>query len=50
MIVKKTWERFARDFKGVTGGLPGKNYIDTYTGWFLFGIIPLYISRARARR
>ena len=35
MIIKKTWKR--RD--GVY------RYRYKYTGWFLFGIIPLYINR-----
>lgn len=47
MILKKTWERFARDEKGVGSGM---NYLDTYTGWHLFGLLPLYIVRDRKRR
>lgn len=51
MIVKKTWERFASDKNGVGyRGSFGSNYLDIYTGWFLFGLIPLYIKRERSRR
>lgn len=34
MIIKRTWIKY-------------RNYIPKYfyTGWFLFGIIPLYIDR-----
>lgn len=42
MIVKKTWERWVKD------GL--YRYHDIYVGWFLFGIIPLYIERERERK
>ena len=35
MIVKKTWK----------GKFDGFTYVYKYTGWFLFGIIPLYINR-----
>lgn len=47
MIVKKTWERRARDAKAP--GVPTAVYTDTYTGWFLFGFIPLYTVRHRVR-
>lgn len=33
MIIKRTWKKY----KHV--------YTYHYTGWFLFGIIPIYISR-----
>lgn len=33
MIVKRTWERYKR---------PNMYF---YTGWFLFGFIPIYINR-----
>jgi len=36
MIVKKTWNTR----KGIYG-----TYNYTWTGWFLFGFIPLYITR-----
>lgn len=39
MIVKKTWEKFVR--KGST------RYNDVYTGYFLLGFVPLYVSRER---
>lgn len=35
MIIKKTWN----------GSWTGCTYRYRYTGWFLFGIIPLYINR-----
>lgn len=35
MIIKKTWN----------GHWTGCTYRYKYTGWFLFGIIPLYIHR-----
>lgn len=35
MIIKKTWK----------GKFNGHTYRYNYIGWFLFGIIPLYISR-----
>lgn len=37
MIYRKTWEK-TRD-----------HYRDIYTGYFLFGIIPLFIARERFR-
>ena len=37
MIIKRTWD----------GGWNGRNYCYKYTGWFLFGIIPLYIGREK---
>lgn len=37
MIIKKTWY----------GSWSGCSYRYTYTGWFLFGIIPLYVNRER---
>lgn len=48
MIIEKTWERFAKDSKGLGSGI--YNYIDSYRGWFLFGFIPLFIRRERTRR
>lgn len=36
MIVKKQW---AREYPAV------KDWHWTYTGWFLFGLIPLYVVR-----
>jgi hypothetical protein len=50
MIIRKTWERLAYDRKGIGGHNRSRNYLDIYTGWFLFGIFPLYISRDRKRR
>ena len=44
MIVRKTWERFTKDKRA---GWRGTSYRDVYTGWFLMGIIPLYITRER---
>jgi len=35
MIIKKTWKTHYGNFA----------YKYEYTGWFLFGIIPLYITR-----
>lgn len=35
MIIKKTWK----------GKFTGLTFRYKYTGWFLFGIIPLYVSR-----
>lgn len=56
MIVKKTWEREARDsgapdgnrFTGGGDWIP--QYLDIYTGWFLLGVIPIYIVRERTRK
>ncbi|MEP0155224.1 hypothetical protein [Pseudophaeobacter sp.] len=53
MIVKKTWERLTASrwsarqwsFDGNGDVLP--QYLDIHTGWFLFGILPLYITRNR---
>lgn len=53
MIVKKTWERLRspvlapreRSFDG--NGKYYPMYHDEFTGWFLFGIFPLYIVRER---
>ena len=39
MIVKKLW------CKRMDGG----RTVYTYTGWFLFGILPLYIDRSGLR-
>jgi hypothetical protein len=50
MIVKKTWERFAKDRKAPGGYDNAYLYRDTYIGWFLFGLIPLYVVRERVRR
>ncbi len=46
MIVRKDWERWGK--RGF--GYPYKfDCRDIYTGWFLFGFLPLYISRRRCR-
>lgn len=53
MIVVKTWERRSfdrfgprtRSFRGTGRWMP--QYHDSYTGWFLLGLIPIYIVRAR---
>lgn len=52
MILKKTWSRFGHDShkKSTHGSSTHYNCIDLYTGYFLFGIIPLYIERQRNRR
>lgn len=42
MILKKTWEEYTRE--------SFTNYKDIYTGWYLFGVVPLYVSRERFRR
>jgi hypothetical protein len=45
MIVKKCWDsKSGHTFKSM---LTGDTWVPdyTYTGWFLFGIIPLYIIR-----
>lgn len=47
MIVLKTWERLHCDKRAP--GFEGKTYLDTYDGWFLFGLIPLFIRRRRER-
>ncbi len=53
MIVKKTWERLAasrwsaRRWSFDGHGNVHPQYHDQYTGWFLFGILPLYITRDR---
>jgi hypothetical protein len=47
MIIKKTWERY---LSVKVGPLHRESYCDIYTGWFLLGIIPLFISRVRTRR
>lgn len=46
MIVRRTWERHSRDHDGISTVW----YRDVYTGWFLFGIVPIFISRERNRR
>ncbi len=38
MLYRKTWEKHRTSYK------------DVYTGWFLFGIIPLIVTRERFRR
>lgn len=35
MIIKRTWRKYDRN----------RNHRYHYTGWFLFGIIPIYINR-----
>lgn len=40
MIVYKEWSKFHKD---VYGG-----HYRHYIGWFLFGIIPLYIKRKKS--
>ena len=45
MIVFKTWERY----KTETRDRVRKRYHDVYEGYFLFGLVPLYISRSRTR-
>lgn len=35
MIIKKTWK----------AKWTGSHYRYYYTGWFLFGVIPLYVNR-----
>lgn len=40
MLYYRTWEK-----RHTTGMY---RYRDVYTGWFLFGFIPLVITRARA--
>ncbi len=44
MLIRKTWQR-----EGSHHASPfqRRRHIDSYEGWFLFGIIPLYISRTR---
>jgi len=39
MILRKTWQRHIRN---------GPVY--EYTGWFLLGVIPVYIERVMVRR
>ncbi len=50
MIVKKSWEkrvkrRTGREFQSYQK----TTHDDVYTGWFLFGILPLYVMRDRTR-
>lgn len=40
MIIKRIWD----SKKGIKTALSFRSKY-TYTGWFLFGIIPIYISR-----
>jgi hypothetical protein len=47
MIVIKTWERKQRSKNDP--GIRSQLYIDHYTGWFLFGLIPLVVIRHRSR-
>jgi hypothetical protein len=52
MIVQKNWERMRADrfgprsyaWRGTGKVIP--QYHDTYVGWFLFGLIPLFIIRS----
>lgn len=45
MIVRKTWERYK--WVQIKQHVGKTQYRDVYTGWFLFGIIPLFIDRDR---
>lgn len=54
MIVRKTWERRRSDRFGprqvsfnLGSGKQRSQYLDVYDGWFLFGLLPLYIVRSR---
>jgi hypothetical protein len=53
MITKKTWERFvwAKGIRvtGKSDALSMVRYHDQYTGYFLLGIVPLYVVRSRTR-
>lgn len=42
MLVFKSWEKYRKEKL--------YNYRDVYTGWFLFGILPLIIWRERIRQ
>lgn len=47
MIVKKSWKsKKGHNIKPIIKGFSDTWISDyTYTGWFLFGIIPIYIIR-----
>lgn len=47
MIVDRVWERYTG--KKHVGDRRYWRYHDTYRGWFLFGIMPLYIKSTRER-
>ena len=47
MIVEKHWERY--NFEKISKGGTVASYHDVYRGWFLFGIVPLYVMRDRTR-
>lgn len=54
MLVKKTWERRRSDRFGprqamfnLGTGRQRPQYLDIYEGWFLLGLLPLYIRRDR---
>lgn len=47
MIVRKEWERYRRDVR--VGDHRRLQYRDVYKGWFLFGVLPLYVIRERQR-
>lgn len=47
MLVKRSWAR--TKWMKVGYGAPGK-YIAMYEGWFLFGILPLYIRHGHWQR
>lgn len=44
MLIRKTWQR---EGSHQTSLLRRRQHIDTYEGWFLFWIIPIYINRTR---
>lgn len=46
MIVLKEWERYRSRVKVGDRRL---DYRDIYKGWFLFGVLPLFITRVRQR-
>jgi hypothetical protein len=56
LIYRKSWERLFRPWfspredRAVLGHVVVRRmkYLDTYTGWFLFGVVPIYVSRDRA--
>jgi hypothetical protein len=53
MITKKTWVNFTYAKTGGESFASASNktaFRDTYTGWFLFGVIPLYKTRDRQFR
>jgi hypothetical protein len=51
MITKKTWVKYTRERTGNEDfrlRKTGTAFRDDYTGWFLFGFIPLYKTRERS--